>query len=281
MIEEVLSPGPGQVSTHPPFLVRKGQDIYLFYGRRDESPKGTPQHLQYNYKICYAVSQDGLHFRPNADPVIDTRPSVCRPWIIEWDGEYRMYFVRQLPHPPGPVRFRIRTATSKDLKKWDVNPWPLINAFEGRESIGSPCAMVIDSKVRMYFTAGKRRGQGDSVYVAESSDGVSFEFKKTPVYSPKTGTGYSASCYTPCIYQKGRRWKMLFSGCQKAESYRTFVCDSQDGTHFTQGQLSVDLASDPRFKYGAYKAVPFENHLYFVGTAEDLKTSIYRMPFSG
>lgn len=272
MIEAVLRPGPGQISVHTPFVMRAGRDIYLFYGRCD-----APLIDQHKFKICYAVSRDGLHFVPNPDPIIEIEPSVCRPWVIPTDEGYRMYFVRQLSYPGVPIRFRIYTATSRDLKDWDVLDRPVIDGFDRLEYVASPCIVQMQNKVRMYLTAAKRHGRQDCIYVAESHDGVSFKLRKGAIYGPEPGTGYSASCYTPCVYRNGQGWKMLFSGAGEDGRYSTFLCESRNGLKFSEGESYLDLSTDPRFTYAAYKAVRFEDHVYLVGAGLDRKTTIYRM----
>jgi len=282
MIEAVLRPGPGQHSVHTPFLIRKGVDIFLFYGRCDRPAGETTEKFPHRYKICYAVSRDGLNFRPDPEPVIRMSPSACRPWVVEWGGEYRMYFARQLPFPDdAAVRFRIYTATSKDLRTWDVLDHPVIDSFDRLEHIASPCVVPMRGKLRMYLTAAKRGRVGDRIFVAESRDGVHFELTKHAIFRPKPGTGYEGSCYTPCVIREDRGWKMLFSGRAEDDRYKTYLASSQDGLKFSDGAIFIDLASDPRFTNSAYKAVQFEGYIYLVGYDRDKRTAIYRMPFPG
>ena len=287
MLELVLSPASGQLSVHTPFLIRKGEEIIMFYSRADELPddsgeKDKKKPKEKIYKIYYGISKDGKNFKLNSEPIIEMNQSVCRPWIIKIENEYKMFFVKALPDKIAR-RYRICCAESKDLEKWKINSQPVIDKFGKYEHIASPCVVKHYDEYWMYLSAADKPTHNDKLFIGQSKDAKKFEINPNPFYQPTPNTGYSESCYTPCVYEKDGQWNMLFSGMgnpsigQQATRYTTFLASSSNGIQFSMGTPVITLANDPRFVRGAYKAVIFEEYVYFVGGDSEGKTSIYRI----
>jgi predicted GH43/DUF377 family glycosyl hydrolase len=192
------------------------------------------------------------------------------------DNGYRMYFVWT---DAGRLCYKICTATSPDLKKWEIHPDPVIEPFAGYHAVANPCAMKVGGKVRMYFTGALQLMRRDLIFVAESRDGIHFSIQEKPIYIPQPGSEYELSCFTPFVFQKEKKWKMIFAGMGKKERFTTFLAEGKDGMSFSPGKVLINFPMDPRFAKGVYKAVLFEDYLYFVGTAENSQSSIYRMEY--
>ena len=274
-VELVLAPGPGQISVHTPFVMRSGQEVLMFYSRADYPPGWAGEPCRRDYKICLATVGDEGCWQPIASPLIALEQSVCRPWVMKVGDGYRMYFVKSLSRTM--TECRLFLAESKDLRgPWAVRHEPLLGAVDEKEFVAGPCVVEHGRGYRLYFTAAQIHERGDSIYVAESPDGLKFEVQPEPVLSPAPGTGWSACCYAPFVWHEEDEWRMLFAGLGADNRYRTFVAESVDGLSFSAGRPVIDLAGDERCALGAYKAVRFEGHVYFAGTARHGGSAIYR-----
>jgi len=277
MIELVLKPEAGQFAVHTPFVVRSGQEVHLFYAKCDYPAGLRTLAFAKRYEIFDAVSRDGKGWKGLAKPVLSMHYSVCRPWVVEADGGWRMYFVRSW----SPRDYRVWSAWSADLKAWTPDSVALFESFDGQNHLASPCVVEAGgNKQRMYFTGAVASGEMDSIYVAESADGKKFSVDQAAKYRPKKGSKYGRSCYTPFVFKEGAKWKMLFAGAGDDGRRRTFLAEGRDGVSFGDGREVIDLAGDSRFAWGAYKAVLFEDQVYFVGLDGDRRGAIYRAPRS-
>jgi predicted GH43/DUF377 family glycosyl hydrolase len=278
MIELVMGPTSEQIAVHTPFVMEAGGELNLFYSRADYPPGEEGEPCRKKYNIFRARSSDGGGtWRADAEPIIELEDTVCRPWVVEEGGGYRMFFVERLHPMLG--QFRVFAATSPDLESWQVESQATIPDCGDCEHIATPCVVRVNGKLRMYFTGARFHKDGDSLYVAESGDGKKFKVDKKPKFKPEKGAGYGKSCYAPFVYEDGGKWKMLFSGLGKQhKGWRTYLSESSDGLKFKKGKLVIDLSDDGRFENGAYKAVLFGDQVYFVGVGGDQRASIYRAP---
>jgi predicted GH43/DUF377 family glycosyl hydrolase len=157
-----------------PAAVVRGGKVYLLYRAEDKIGKyaGTS-------RIGLAVSEDGLHFSKERDPVLfpdndslkvyEWEGGVEDPRVVETeDGQYLMTYTAY-----DGTTARLLIATSQDLMKWTKhgtvlngkykNTWSKSGAIVTREVDGRIVATKINGKYWMYF--------GDTdLFMASSED---------------------------------------------------------------------------------------------------------------
>ena len=208
--------------------------------------------------------------------------SVCRPWVVRVPGGYRMYFTWSVKDPEAaiPSGFRILAAFSRDLVRWEVDERSLVEPFDGRNYLASPCVEEIPGGYRMYFTASRKMRCCDAIYVAESEDGLRFGGEFREVMAPAAGKPYARGCFTPFVTGSGEARRLLFAGYGVDRRPQICVADGYGEWDFWDGRLLMGGFNHPDISYGPYKAVLFEGWMYFVGKDAEERGSVYRMPCS-
>ena len=77
MIELVLAPESGQLAVHTPFLIGKGADVHLFYGKCDYPTGKRTLAFPKRYGIFSSVSKGGKKWKQSKRPVVAEGFSVC------------------------------------------------------------------------------------------------------------------------------------------------------------------------------------------------------------
>lgn len=172
----VLSPrGEGfeSAGTFNPAVIKKDGKFVMLYRAQDKA--GTSS-------LGYAVSDDGIHFVPHAEPVLASETAyekgggVEDPRLAKFGGIYYLTYTgyNNLDgEGPDKKDAQLCLATSKDLLHWQ-RQGVILPAYKGKWNVnwtksGAIVPKKINGKYWMYFL-GDARGQGSQMGVAYSND---------------------------------------------------------------------------------------------------------------
>ncbi len=168
-----------------------------------------------------AESDDGLTWRLNpATPLLEADGgefvSLETPSVVYFKGQYHMYTSAIAPAGKVPM-MAIGHAVSPDGVTWRRTPGAVLRATGTVTDwngflVGEPGAVVVDGRIRVYFSAvGARTGgqppQLQTIGVAESDDGVRFgalrqAFGQSDLYP--AGAGYVGYSTPAALWHEGR-----------------------------------------------------------------------------
>ena len=170
----VLSPGVrtwegASIAANGTALVRAGEIFYWYQA-------GSP------LRLGLARSSDGLHFRKEAQPVLETGPTgawderaVADPYVIEMGGRLYLYYLGQ----DRARRQRLGVAASDDGLRWrKLRANPVLDlgpdgAFD-ENGLGEPAVWASHGWYWMLYT-GRDRTENRRLGMARSRDGVSWQ----------------------------------------------------------------------------------------------------------
>ena len=243
---------PGQFDsrlTYRPFALKDGATWRMWYNGATEPfncPTGT---LATDRRIGYADSPDGIHWTKHYDgagPGGSVLPlgqagefdaqQVGYVWVIQDDGQYRMYYSA---NDAGNF-WRVGLAVSTDARTWKkvrgTGPNGAILDLGPPGSMDVACAyqpsVVKESPnlYRMWYRGcaapgpfgGPSRG---TIGYAESSDGITWT--KIPQPGPNgaalglgaAGSFDSAGLTTPSVFIEGTSWQMYYAGFDSTNTY--------------------------------------------------------------
>lgn len=164
-----------------------------------------------------AIGKNGEFKRWSKAPIIErckTDPYLnTAPWVVEADGEYRMYYVSgtEWKHKDLP-RYNIKVAISKDGKHWDRNGHICINFKDDKENaLARPYVLYEDNVWKMWFSY---KGDAYRLGYAESNNGLNWERKDSfsGISVGKPGEFDSEMLAYAAVVKYSGRYFMFYNG---------------------------------------------------------------------
>lgn len=159
--------------------------------------------------VGMAVSQDGIHWEKNAEPVVrmtGNETHIGATGVVKKDGTYYMYF-NTFPD------WAIKIATSQDGVNWyrySGNPvLTVTEAWEG-QGIGYPSVIYDGSQFKMVYMNFDRSGFG----MAYSSDGLHWvKGNSNPVFEQRnTINRWTSQINYPFYFKNGSQYRIYYTG---------------------------------------------------------------------
>jgi hypothetical protein len=149
-------------------------------------------------------------------PVLDRTDrepfSRSAPWVLETDGEYRMWYwscQRWTPTDNGPPHYNnvLVHARSADGVAWQPDPKPCLEpALPDEYALGRPSVLCDGGRYRMWFSA-RSHSRAYAIGYAESVDGINWARDDTRAGIGRSAEGWDSEmvCYPAVIGVNGRR----------------------------------------------------------------------------
>lgn len=171
-----------------------------------------------NVKLETAVSSDGFNFTPTGNWISD---QAHMPDLVIKDDRIFLYYSGWIV---GEFLNRTAVAISQDNGKTWVYKYVTVNGAQNLRSPSNPDIILLDDGTfRLYYTSSAIDGI-PYLFYAESSDGLSFDFKSA-VFAP---VGYQASNST--TFKIADTWH-LYAQTEKDDG-TLWHLTSTDGIHF-------------------------------------------------
>ncbi len=179
-------------------------------------------HGAFSY-ICYAESDDGIHFhRVGDEPIMVPEypyenASVMNPCVLFEDGVYKMWYSAGETYEPNVLCY----AESKDGIHWTkrkANPIFIRNEEKEYEANRVGGCQILRHKDLGYllFYIGYKDINTACICVATSKNGLTGfrRFKGNPIVFPKPGDFDSEACYKPtALYSEEKKgWDVWYNG---------------------------------------------------------------------
>lgn len=138
---------------NPSVLNQDGQYHMFYRATNGTKPNSTGQYMS---SIGYAVSDDGIHFRRNRQPLItpDTEYENDRgcedPRVTFIDGTYYIYYTAVAAGENGAIDVRLALATSHDLRTFTKHG--IVGPHGTRSKAGCLLPEKVNDTYIMYFT---------------------------------------------------------------------------------------------------------------------------------
>ena len=205
----VLSPDPSTwegdyIAANGTAWFGSGKWLYWY-----QSGKGIP-------RIGLARSNDGVHWRKDAHPVIEAGPrgswderAVADPYVLKLGGEFYIYYLGQ----DRARQQQIGLARSSDGIQWTkLRSNPVIEAAPSTNGLGEPAVWQSKGWYWMIYTV-RSRTEERSLKAARSLDGVHWENVGQPV---RGGEAWDrAVVCDPTVFVDGDRTLLWFGGGDK------------------------------------------------------------------
>lgn len=181
----------------------KDDDGYKMYyaGFSNENPS--------IYSVGLAVSQDGLKWEKQAQPVFsaETDPNTCVSGVVKKDGVYYMYYTSSNPI------YNLNLAQSQDGLHWTKyqgNPILLPEEPWEMSGIVYPSVIYDGSRFVMLYDNWDRSGFG----MATSTDGITWKKDpKNPVFGiNNTFRKWASQINYPYLFKNGNKLRIYYTG---------------------------------------------------------------------
>lgn len=158
------------------------------------------------------------------------------PWIVKYEGEYRMYYTGWIPGVLVSFMNDLGLALSKDGKTFNRLSRATILPKTNEEpfGVGSVCVLKIGNEWMMWYTCfdgwGKNKSDHKHYYtirVAKSKDGINWNRLNKKCIHYKEGE-YSIA--KPCVVFKDGKFHMWYS--YRGDTYRVGYATSIDGINW-------------------------------------------------
>ena len=196
-----------------PVVLEDGDTLRMWFGGGDYTSVGMV--------IGYAASLDGIHWTRHDAPVI----SRTKDWntggvlpgpVMKEDGVYKMWFTGGTGHvgyPNSSTSWSTGYATSEDGVQWTVNDEPVLehgmNAEFDENSALAGSVIRSDTLYEMWYSGFRGIGQGSSIGVAVSEDGIKWEkYEGNPVMNKSL---ISDALYNPRVIIFEGGYQMWYS----------------------------------------------------------------------
>lgn len=133
--------------------------------------------------------------------------------------------------------FRIALARSRDGRNWTRQGEPVVplgprGSFDER-AVADPYVIRAGGNFYLFYL-GQDRARRQSLGVARSSDGVTWEkLRSNPILEPGAPGAFDENGLgEPAVWTSGGQWWMLYTGRDKKEQRRLGLARSADGVHW-------------------------------------------------
>lgn len=227
---EVLRPLPGSEweadEVNRPSVIFKDGQYQMWY-----SGQMRPYRENGRSVIGLAVSEDGIHWKRKAEPVMTPDQSweqqaIMCPHVLydEEEKQYKMWYAAGCNHEPDAIGYAV-SDDGIDWKKYLKNPVlnPNPQHLWEQHKVVAPCVIKADGWFYMFYV-GHLHEERAQVGLARSRNGITGWEKhpENPLICPTEGEWDSVAVYKPFVLKVGNQWMMWYNGAAYEESVWVF-----------------------------------------------------------